>query len=972
LQECATDSEELIYPGRAPSACSAPPDLLLTSDREQMLKVKSSSSTGAATGQTKTSVHHHHNHGHHQQSPSANGANHSSASQQQQPQHHHKSQKDAFRKSGSGKMGGGVAAGASGGGTTNTLNTTAATIRSDPDRVRLEEFTCDVSLEDGKKPQPLQFSFTLYDLDGHGKITKDDIAGIVSTIYESIGKSVVVPHYGSKTINVRLTVSPDGKTATTKPASAAVKKAIVTPRRRYRSRKLISDDDGSDTSENCPRLLRNRTAATATAVNQGEMTNINQTALANQQPQQHHHHHHHTNGNSGKLKESNLTKATVPAGDCQVNRPVGLNNSAESTSAVGQLLVEAYHNNFSAVTSGAGTGSGKGILNNASNANKSKTGENIYESINNLKCCNLQQQQQHQHTSHNTSIQTTVSAALNQSTASTAALICRDCIDDPAATLLPTLSTLDTVVIPTPPTAVVAGRAKRKLVRKTRSSRKTGVATRMVAEDSQRRPRARSLSVGNENCYENVIGRMAAAQEECWKSSLCRRELIEIIRESMVKNSLCFQPNRKAIESSPKHRHRSHTIASRVGDQVFFNYHHPTAAALMAANNGSTVAAELGGVQAATASTTTTALFAIAGHETNLCGYDSYLHKTICAAANGGGNAASMQLAAAHTTAALNGGVQALATSTPNRLLQQHFHHSKLKRKEHHRLAAAVGAVRSTQHPTPVKLSTALLNQQYPNLSAEQKLTRSINQVEQWLDHRSPKILPKVKLTDEAQTQRTVIGRPLKRSKSKDELTPNNLLLLENLKISEDIAEIAVVTPKKVFNKESLIASATKKNIKTHHQHSSSRQPTSTSVEMSAEKPSPTATSTAKQSIPNGDAQLVQLQYGSVPVNAEPSECENLIRMSDDGEDEPQQQQPMPTAKPHYRHQHQQSRSQPQSPQHHQHHHSQHPQEPRYCGSGGAHSVSSASAASTTAVHRYVHEHIHHHYHHFENDPDES
>ncbi|XP_053664456.1 protein naked cuticle homolog [Anopheles marshallii] len=978
LQECATDSEELIYPGRAPSACSAPPDLLLTSDREQMLKVKSSSSTGAATGQTKTSAHHHHHHGHHQQSPSANGHNHSNASQQQQPQHHHKSQKDAFRKNASGKMGGGgVAAGASGGGTTNTLNTTAATIRSDPDRVRLEEFTCDVSLEDGKKPQPLQFSFTLYDLDGHGKITKDDIAGIVSTIYESIGKSVVVPHYGSKTINVRLTVSPDGKTATTKPASAVVKKAIVTPRRRYRSRKLISDDDGSDTSENCPRLLRNRTAAaTATAVNHGEMTNVNQTVLSNQQQQQHHHHHHHANGNSGKLKESNLTKATNLAGDCQVNRSVGLSNSAENTPAVGQLLVEAYHNNFTAVTSvAAGIGSGKTILNNASNANKSKTNENIYESISNLKCCNIQQQQQ-SHASHNTSIQTTVSSvpvstALNQSTASTAALICRDCIDGPATTLLSTLPTLDAVVIPTPP-AIVAGRAKRKLVRKTRSSRKTAVAAKMMAEDFQRRPRARSLSVGNENCYENVIGRMAAAQEECWKSSLCRRELIEIIRESMVKNSLCFQPNRKAIESSPKHRHRSHTIASRVGDQVFFNYHHPTAAALMAANNGATVAAELGGAQAATTSTTTTALFAIAGHETNLCGYDSYLHKTICAAANGGGaSAASMQLAAAHTTAAINGGVPALATSTPNRLLQHHFHHSKLKRKEHHRLATAVGAVRSTPHPTPVKLSTALLNQQYPNLSAEQKLTRSINQVEQWLDHRSPKILPKVKLTDEAQPQRTVIGRPLRRSKSKEELMPSNLLLLENLKISEDIAEIAVVTPKKVFNKESLIASATKKNIKTHHQHSSSRQPTSPGVEMGAEKSAPSATST-KQSIPNGDAQLVQLQYGSVPVNAEPSECENLIRMSDDGEDESQPHPATATAKHHFRHQHQQSRSQPQSPQHHQHHHQQHSQEPRYYGSGGAHSVSSASAASTTAVHRYVHEHIHHHYHHFENDPDES
>lgn len=36
-----------------------------------------------------------------------------------------------------------------------------------------------------------------------------DIAGLVTTIYEAIGSSVKVPHYGSKTIRVKLTVSPD-------------------------------------------------------------------------------------------------------------------------------------------------------------------------------------------------------------------------------------------------------------------------------------------------------------------------------------------------------------------------------------------------------------------------------------------------------------------------------------------------------------------------------------------------------------------------------------------------------------------------------------------------------------------------------------------------------------------------------------------------------------------------------------------
>ncbi|XP_049877024.1 protein naked cuticle homolog [Pectinophora gossypiella] len=81
----------------------------------------------------------------------------------------------------------------------------------DKPRLRFEELTCDVELQhpEPSKQQPLQFSFTLYDLDGHGRMTKDDIAGIVSTIYESIGKSVTVPHYGSKTIQVRLTVVPE-------------------------------------------------------------------------------------------------------------------------------------------------------------------------------------------------------------------------------------------------------------------------------------------------------------------------------------------------------------------------------------------------------------------------------------------------------------------------------------------------------------------------------------------------------------------------------------------------------------------------------------------------------------------------------------------------------------------------------------------------------------------------------------------
>lgn len=219
LQECATDSEELIYPMRAPSACSAP-DLLLTGNDSQHLTTSiSTQSSSGPNGQESAPVI-------------------SSKGPVKKEAHSQKSAQDNQQTKGSKMVG---------------VQGSKTPESQDGSRVRLEEFTCDVSVEDGNVPQPLQFSFTLYDLDGHGKITKDDIAGIVSTIYDSIGKTVVVPHYGKKTINVRLTMSPDSKNTT--PQTEGVertskisvsKKLQLTPRRRYRPRKLLSDEGEDD------------------------------------------------------------------------------------------------------------------------------------------------------------------------------------------------------------------------------------------------------------------------------------------------------------------------------------------------------------------------------------------------------------------------------------------------------------------------------------------------------------------------------------------------------------------------------------------------------------------------------------------------------------------------------------------------------------------------------------------------------
>ncbi|CAH0405350.1 unnamed protein product [Chilo suppressalis] len=141
-------------------------------------------------------------------------------------------------------------------------------------RLRFEELTCDVELKhpEPSKQQPLQFSFTLYDLDGHGRMTKDDIAGIVSTIYESIGKSVTVPHYGSKTIQVRLTVVPEGGNARTHRERREARRRrrketinappeVVEPSDDEQRDRLSPDEDSSKSSCSGDRVLQQRPSA---------------------------------------------------------------------------------------------------------------------------------------------------------------------------------------------------------------------------------------------------------------------------------------------------------------------------------------------------------------------------------------------------------------------------------------------------------------------------------------------------------------------------------------------------------------------------------------------------------------------------------------------------------------------------------------------------------------------------------------
>lgn len=240
--------------------------------------------------------------------------------------------------------------------------------------------------------------------------------------------------------------------------------------------------------------------------------------------------------------------------------------------------------------------------------------------------------------------------------------------------------------------------------------------------------------------------------------------------------------------------------------------------------------------------------------ETNLCGYDSFLHATICSNAN-----INLQN---QTSTSLN--------VTPHRITGQNHHSHHHSKKQIKTKNNQIPPNRLNTSNIPFKQSTVIQNQLNPNLTSEQKLSRTINYVEKWLTDRDHQILNKNHRTKSK----------LIRSKSKEEIPIKEKTIL---KIVED--EKTIIPPQ--LNKKL----PTSKYQKNNHQSST--------------KSSPEHSNKTKQGL--------IMEYASIPVNADPSECENLLRGSDED---------------------------------------------------------TTNGASTTpsTVHRYVHEHIHHHYHHFEND----
>lgn len=301
------------------------------------------------------------------------------------------------------------------------------------------------------------------------------------TIYESIGKSVVVPYCGSKTINVRLTVSPDAKAKGSKASGA-----VISRKYRYKSRKLIptgvEPDQDSDLLVNVmdkPDLRVPPTTPEASPAIQITTHGDRKYKLK------------YVNGPVESHPEQHRCCTTTPSLEAAV--PSKLDNRMSPTKTASTVTTT--------------------IRNNCADA------ENVYESVEALKCC---------------SPKPAVAEALlrlEDAQNEIANYSCREC-----SSQCPLIDVSSVTMVPNKP---------RKIMRKSRSKKQK------TPKSSQ--ARVRSLSVGNENCYQKngdgalvviggIAGKTIEGGEECL-NNLRRNDLIDIIRESMEKNRLCFQTN---------------------------------------------------------------------------------------------------------------------------------------------------------------------------------------------------------------------------------------------------------------------------------------------------------------------------------------------------------------------------------------------------------------------------------------------
>lgn len=203
--------------------------------------------------------------------------------------------------------------------------------------------------------------------------------------------------------------------------------------------------------------------------------------------------------------------------------------------------------------------------------------------------------------------------------------------------------------------------------------------------------------------------------------------------------------------------------------------------------------------------------------------------------------------------------VQPTPMNSP-KILQNHNRVQRVKHKtqnEIHLTASPQLQGYSKLNSMHAKLNMSMLNQLNPHLTPEQKFSRTINHVENWLNERD-QVLTKtndLKLMKFNDDNKNKIKDIAKDEKNIDNLM-NTKIFVDKLKMSEKCTEKFSETPKKTFNKEALLSRKASKGTRNANKN-------------------PNLTDNMKQKGP-------VMEYASIPVTVDPSECENLLRASSD------------------------------------------------------------------------------------------
>ncbi|CAG5125887.1 unnamed protein product [Candidula unifasciata] len=158
----------------------------------------------------------------------------------------------------------------------------------DKSKIKIEEFECGVHFECSENAKQ-EWAFTLYDFDGHGKITKEDLASLLKALYDAVGSSIKLPPNGAKTLKLRLTVGQETMSHVQNPniKSAEHSRATnKTPRHKEREFSKMNNLTRGHVKRNneCQgqRVLSQTTPTTNQAtMNQATTATMNQATTAN-------------------------------------------------------------------------------------------------------------------------------------------------------------------------------------------------------------------------------------------------------------------------------------------------------------------------------------------------------------------------------------------------------------------------------------------------------------------------------------------------------------------------------------------------------------------------------------------------------------------------------------------------------------------------------------------------------------------